>query len=143
MPGNEDREHSPIKQVMQRQITAKLLMATALIAFSALHETIQARVGIAQAHIPPVYEWCNAYYKPSANGNFAVHPQSRIRIAKGRSHYNLRRHKGAKELHGNVIFGPMDCSKASDLKRFVTGKNFLSHQDMIRWSRQWNTRSRG
>ena len=76
MPGNGDRGHTPIKQVMQRQITAKLLMAMAVMAFSALHETIQARVGIAQAHIPPVYEWCNTYYKPSANGNFAVDPQT-------------------------------------------------------------------
>ena len=68
MPGNEGRVHLPSKQVMHRQITAKLLMATAVIASSALHETIQPRAGIAQAHIPPVYEWCNAYYKPSENG---------------------------------------------------------------------------
>jgi hypothetical protein len=28
--------------------------------------------------------------------------------------YTLRRHKGAEELHANVVFGPMNYSKASD-----------------------------
>ena len=112
---NEQNSQLTIQTVMASHITAKLLIATVLTAAPVAYETIQPRPSYAQ-------EYCNVTYRPQGDNNFSVRKnrfgKAEVMIKRG-EYYDLKDHKTWAGNSGLVSFGPMNCQKASDFKKFI------------------------
>ena len=136
--GDEQSSYSGIQTVMAPNITAKLLIATALTATPITYEAIQPRPTFAQ-------EYCNVFWIPTAYGNFSPHPSKGvIKLSRGGYSY-LKKLVRQTNGTGHVTFGPMNCTKAEQFRTFVNNYGstyarpwpYLRHKEIKEWFGRW------